>query len=645
MPGPRPLETLADVLLQRQALIARLELGIVPHDFAGLYVDEGEVERILAQLPGISTSGSDDATVAIATSQDVLEARRAFVASLVGDDEFANVVRNACLSIEEAEVVALVAAVEISAARQRLIAYLQDDVTLPRPTLATLDAVFAPPHIGAAAAGPAASAVAAGLLDVAPEGPWARRMVSLSGRFAWALAGDGSPDPALPPGTRWVTTPGGDIGADLVVVSGADGASRLQAACRACRPGSYLVAPAPESGTGWKALVREATVSGSGIVLELVEALTAEGRDCIEASDHVPWIVSSPNELDLAQLPRRPWLELRVDDGVATDDEWRSLLGVPSSGHRLTRLQLEQVGRALPSSRDLSDAVRRLAGGHLDGLAVRVRPRRGWNDLVLPADDKQQLRELAARYRDRPIVYEEWGFRAIPSAGLVALFAGQSGTGKTLAAEIVAGDLGLDMYRVDLSAVVSKWVGETEKNLERIFDAAAAGRVVLFFDEADALFGKRSEVSDAHDRYANIEVAYLLQRIENYDGLVVLATNLQKNMDQAFLRRIHVAVDFPMPDVVDRRRIWELSFPDSAPLGDLDLDFLARQFKVSGGSIRNAVVNAAFFAADGDAVITMEMVMLGLKREFQKLGRLRTETEFDRYFDLVKGEADAVVPG
>jgi SpoVK/Ycf46/Vps4 family AAA+-type ATPase len=227
----------------------------------------------------------------------------------------------------------------------------------------------------------------------------------------------------------------------------------------------------------------------------------------------------------------------------------------------------------------------------------------------------------------------------------VALFSGASGTGKTLAAEVVAGELGLDLYKVDLSSVVSKYIGETEKNLERIFSGAAAGELVLFFDEADALFGKRSEVADAHDRYANIEVAYLLQRLETYDGIAIMATNLQRNMDQSFLRRIHVAVEFPVPDEEGRRAIWQLSFPPDAPTEDIDVDFLARQFRISGGSIRNAALTAAFIAAEAGGPITMEAAVLGVKREFQKLGRLRTEVEFDRYFDLVREEIDAASVG
>ena len=226
---------------------------------------------------------------------------------------------------------------------------------------------------------------------------------------------------------------------------------------------------------------------------------------------------------------------------------------------------------------------------------------------------------------------------------MVALFAGPSGTGKTLAAEVVAGELGLDLYKVDLSAVVSKYIGETEKNLERIFGAAAAGDLVLFFDEADALFGKRSEVSDAHDRYANIEVAYLLQRLETYDGLVVLATNLQRNIDPAFLRRIAVAVDFAAAGgAAAARHLGAARSRRRRRSSDLDLDFLARQFKITGGVIQQRGARRGVPGRRRRAARSRwSTLVLALKREFQKLGRLRTEAEFERYFDLVNRDDDA----
>jgi SpoVK/Ycf46/Vps4 family AAA+-type ATPase len=237
-------------------------------------------------------------------------------------------------------------------------------------------------------------------------------------------------------------------------------------------------------------------------------------------------------------------------------------------------------------------------------------------------------------------VFDDWGFgrRVAHGRGLSALFSGPPGTGKTLAAEVIAGRAGLDLYKVDLAGVVSKYIGETERNLARVFDEAQNCHAILFFDEADALFGKRSEVSDAHDRYANIEVAYLLQRLERYEGLVVLATNLAKNLDPAFLRRLHVVVEFPMPGPAERRRIWAHCLPRSAPVGpDLDLAFLADGFELSGGTIRNAVLAAAFLAAEQGTAITMATAVVALRRELQKLGRLVRPEDFGRYADAVPG--------
>ena len=283
---------------------------------------------------------------------------------------------------------------------------------------------------------------------------------------------------------------------------------------------------------------------------------------------------------------------------------------------------------AAPGVGGINAAVRRLAAGHISTLAPRTRPSRNWDDLVLDRDRTERLREVVARCRHKKKVYGTWGFSALPSGGVVGLFSGPSGTGKTLAAEIISGELGLDLYKVDLAALVSKWVGETEKNLSQVFAAAEASNVALFFDEADAIFGRRSEVSDSHDRYANIEVAYLLQRLERYEGLVLMATNLATNIDPAFLRRIHVHVDFPMPEEPERRRIWERSLPPGAPRDNLDLDVLAKLFKLSGGSIRNATLTAGFLAADAGTAIDMAAIVEAVQREMRKLGRLLTPADF-----------------
>jgi AAA+ superfamily predicted ATPase len=285
-------------------------------------------------------------------------------------------------------------------------------------------------------------------------------------------------------------------------------------------------------------------------------------------------------------------------------------------------------------------ACRGQSSGKLDSLAHKIATTYDWDDIVLPADHMGQLREICAQMRHRRVVLEEWGFdrHLAMGKGLNTLFAGPSGTGKTMAAEIVAADLGLELYKVDLSTLVSKYIGETEKNLDRIFAAAQEANAILFFDEADAIFGKRSEVKDAHDRYANIEVGYLLQKMEEYDGVVILATNLRKNIDDAFIRRMHMTIEFPFPEEPDRLRIWQKVFPPEAPVGeDVDFAFLARQFKVTGGNIRNIALLSAFLAAEEGRVIGMTHVVRAIKREYQKLGKLVTESDFGPYLSIVRG--------
>ena len=265
----------------------------------------------------------------------------------------------------------------------------------------------------------------------------------------------------------------------------------------------------------------------------------------------------------------------------------------------------------------------------LDTLAQRLEPRTTWEDLVLPASEHNLLQQIAEQVAQRNTVYEKWGFSQKMSRGLgiSALFAGDSGTGKTMAAEVIANHLRLDLYRIDLSAVVSKYIGETEKNLRRLFDAAENGGAILFFDEADALFGKRSEVKDSHDRYANIEINYLLQRMEAYQGLAILATNMKSALDQAFLRRLRFVVNFPFPGAAERKAIWQKVFPARMPKSDLDYDRLAR-LNVAGGNIYNIALNAAFLAARASSSVTMPLVLEAARTEFRKLERPINETDF-----------------
>ncbi|MFC5148209.1 ATP-binding protein [Streptomyces aureoversilis] len=304
---------------------------------------------------------------------------------------------------------------------------------------------------------------------------------------------------------------------------------------------------------------------------------------------------------------------------------WRTLLP-PADADRLAG----QFALDLPSIHEIGAA----AGGdpdaawrdclvrtrpRLGGLAQRLEPGAGWDDIVLPAQEAQLLRQIAAQVAQRDTVYRNWGFaqRTGRGLGISALFTGPSGTGKTMAAEVLARHLGLDLFRVDLSAAVSKYIGETEKNLRRLFDAAEPGGTILFFDEADALFGKRSEVKDSHDRYANIEVGYLLQRMESYRGLAILATNQRRALDTAFVRRLRFIVPFDFPGPAERRRMWERAFPDAAPVDALDADRLA-ELPLSGGMIRNIALNAAFSAASAGTRIGMPAVLAAARAELRK---------------------------
>lgn len=286
----------------------------------------------------------------------------------------------------------------------------------------------------------------------------------------------------------------------------------------------------------------------------------------------------------------------------------------------------------------LFEAARTQTRVNATSLTMRTPTSHGWDDLVLPDATLRQVREVAAAIKYRTVVYDDWGFagRLARGRGLTVLFSGVSGTGKTMAAAIVAKELGVDLYTIDLSSVVSKYIGETEKNLDRVFRAAHQSNAILFFDEADAIFGKRSEVKDAHDRYANIEVAYLLQKMEEHEGAVILATNLSRNIDQAFARRIQYVVEFPTPNETYRERLWHGMFPANAPLGaDVDFAFLAREFEIAGGDIRNVALDAAFLAAQNGRVVTMRHLIAAMARQVRKQGRTPSAADFKQYFSLI----------
>jgi SpoVK/Ycf46/Vps4 family AAA+-type ATPase len=352
-------------------------------------------------------------------------------------------------------------------------------------------------------------------------------------------------------------------------------------------------------------------------------------------------------------------IEIPQADYAARKRIWQDLLGREFDEHSASELaarfrltpgrMLDAYASALsqaaleekkaPDISDIYEACRRESSRNLSSLAKRIEPRRRLEEIVLPQDKIEQLLEIKSHIKNKGLVYQDWGFERKLSLGrgLNVLFSGSSGTGKTMAAEALAGELGLDLYKIDLSMVVSKYIGETEKNLKRIFDEAHVSNAILFFDEADAIFGKRSEVRDAHDRYANIEISYLLQKMEEHEGIVILASNLSRNMDDAFLRRMHFAVEFPFPEEDYRLQIWKTLLPSEAPRDDdLDLEFLAEKLKLAGGNIKNILVAAAFLAAEDGGRIGMRHLVNAAWKEMRKIGRVCSPADFEKYFNLIE---------
>ena len=400
---------------------------------------------------------------------------------------------------------------------------------------------------------------------------------------------------------------------------------------------------------------REAVLLGSALVIRLDGT---EQREAVSAfAERVQGLLFVCGEEALG-LPSRPSVVLQIDRPGPPEQRalWEHALG-PLAASLNGQLEavaaqfpfdvvdIERAGRSVRAGAALAaqskdgagepnlglllwEACRAETRRPLDSCAQRIETRARWDDIVLPDAQAWTLREISAHVRQRARVYDTWGFaaRSLRGLGITALFAGPSGTGKTLAAEIVARELSLDLYRIDLSRVVSKYIGETEKNLRRVFDAAEEGGAVLLFDEADALFGKRSEVRDSHDRYANIEVSYLLQRMEAYRGLAILTTNMRAALDTAFLRRLRFVVTFPFPDASLRARIWARIFPPQTPTEELDVSKLAR-LNLAGGNIRNIALNAAFLAADRNEPVRMGHLLQSTRSEYLKIEKSLSESE------------------
>jgi hypothetical protein len=394
---------------------------------------------------------------------------------------------------------------------------------------------------------------------------------------------------------------------------------------------------------------REALISGAALLIDVEEAGPEQRRNALAIAEKIATLV-----FVRTRDPQRGWRHdvLRTDvskpDVAEQRDLWRRALeahaislngdvdllaahfdlGAAAISSAAFQVLGWQNDGGEPLAMRLWDSCRAEARPRLDDLARRVIPAAGWNDLVLPREQVRTLHDLAAQAAQRSKVYEQWGFgkRGARGLGISALFAGPSGTGKTLAAEVLANTLRLDLYAIDLSAVVSKYIGQTEENLRKVFDAAEEGGAVLLFDEADALFGKRTEVKDSHDRYANIEVSYLLQRMEAYRGVVILTSNQREALDTAFLRRLRFILTFPFPDPQQRADIWRRAFPPQAPLEGVDPEKLAR-LNVAGGHIRNIAVNAAFLAATAGEPVRMTHLLSAARSECNKIERPLTDSE------------------
>ncbi|MGI8683970.1 MAG: ATP-binding protein [Acidimicrobiales bacterium] len=660
----------------RTVVAARRASDPAPDDpFRGLYLRDEHVELLLAGGPAEPLSsitlGREPWVAEVEAAADRAEA----------DGELVRLRHLAsAFALAPIEVVLLLVALapDLDSRFERLYGYLNDDVSRRRASVGLcLELAGVGSSDGRARGKLRAGSplVDAGLILVEEsERPFLTRSLRVPDRVAAHLLGDDRVDPDL--GELLVDVPPASAGDPLLVARALGAGARLvylrEGPGAAAR--SYAGAGLAAAGLGAivldldragehdmaelaRSAAREARMRDAGLVAGPVESLLSKGAPQVRAFAELacPVVLTGHRSWDptwsrqVAVVLKAP----AVDEDTSSQ-LWGTSQPVDDGRDAVAfRLAPEQIERAAAVARLYAavdgrpldaEHLRRGARGEnaagLERLARRIEPAVGWDDLVLPPANLTHLRELSSRVRQREQVLEHWGMRpgGGRGRGIIALFAGESGTGKTMSAEVVAADLGLDLYTINLATVVDKYVGETEKNLERIFSEADQINGVLLFDEADALFGKRSEVRDAHDRYANIEVAYLLQRLESFDGLAILSTNLRANVDDAFARRLDSVVEFPMPAIEARRALWARCLGTRLPLApDVELDFCARAFPLSGGNIRSIALTAAYMAADQGHSIGMLDLMRATYREYRKLGHLTLESEFGEWLPRLAG--------
>jgi hypothetical protein len=637
------------------------------------------VAAVLARLDRLADTGPSGATDPSAPPSAASETTNAPDSGVAAQTTSALAAVAACFGLTpfERDVLVLTAAAELDPSTATRCAKASGDPLRPYPTFSLALAALTDPHWSALT--PAAPLRRWHLIELDDETSLTASRIRIDERILHFLTGVPYLDPRLrglvlrvdPPedipaphraaadalAAQWALAPAAR-GRPLAGLTGADRQTRREiTAWAANRAGlnAYVLRPAdlPTDPAERDALARlterEAILLPAVLLIEVQDA----ERDRCEAfcaTLGVPVVLSAGTPAPFGMITT----EVVEIPPLAPDDQlhlWRSALngdavGVGEGLRQLTtqfslpahaiRAATAAVRRQVASAPGAEAHIPRLAWQAglaearvgLDELGRRVEPRATMDDLVLPAQQRAVLDEIVAHVRQRALVHEEWGFSAVLRRGLgvTALFAGGSGTGKTLAAEVVAGVLGLDLFVIDLSQVVSKYIGETEKNLRRVFDTAERGGAVLLFDEADALFGKRSEVKDSHDRYANIEVSYLLQRMEAYRGLAILTTNMKSALDPAFMRRIRFIVEFPFPDEAERAAIWRRIFPPDTPLDVVDWGRLAA-LRIAGGNIRNIALNAAFLAADAAEPVRMVHVLQAARAEYAKLEKPLTEID------------------